>query len=164
MAFWTLIKTLLIPLFIALIVYLALNYAILPFIRSHRHRYNNYIPLNRLSDQTSSLWQRATDRLAARLSRSSWAQSGLILDRSGRDLDDDESLFDDEEGEGMVGFDVDANRRRFGGQRADDEDQPRLSRDLEEGFRDDSDEESHDERLTQSRRQSSASLPESERR
>jgi hypothetical protein len=63
--------------------------------------------------------------------------------------DDDDELFGSEEGEGMVGFNIDDASREalerdrtrspgFDGER-------RLSRDLEEGFRDDSDEEDQEE-------------------
>ena len=56
------------------------------------------------------------------------------------------SLFDEEEGEGMVGFDIDPARRealdRRRNERSDEE--RRLSRELEEGFRDDSDDEDGD--------------------
>jgi hypothetical protein len=57
----------------------------------------------------------------------------------------DEELFDDEEGEGMVGFEIDERRRealerrRSGG--PGEEEAGRLGRDLEEGFRDDSEDE-----------------------
>ena len=53
-----------------------------------------------------------------------------------------ESLFDEEEGEGMVGFNVDASRRdAIARQEEVAITERRLSRDLEEGFRDDSDDE-----------------------
>jgi hypothetical protein len=60
----------------------------------------------------------------------------------------DESLFDEEEGEGMVGFNVDASRRdAIARQEEAAITERRLSRDLEEGFRDDSDDEARsDER------------------
>jgi hypothetical protein len=49
-------------------------------------------------------------------------------------------LFDEEEGEGMVGFNVDASRRdAIVRQEEAAITERRLSRDLEEGFRDDSD-------------------------
>lgn len=54
--------------------------------------------------------------------------------------DSDGSLFGDEEGEGMVGFDVEASRRDAMARQAEAAiTERRLSRDLEEGFRDDSD-------------------------
>ena len=54
------------------------------------------------------------------------------------------SLFDDEEGEDMVGFDIDERRREALERRrnsAGEAEVVRLSRDLEEGFRDDSSDE-----------------------
>jgi hypothetical protein len=51
-----------------------------------------------------------------------------------------ESLFDEEEGEGMVGFNIEASRRdNFARQEYAAITERRLSRELEEGFRDDSD-------------------------
>lgn len=60
--------------------------------------------------------------------------------------DSDGSVFDDEEGEGLVGFDVDSARREALDRRESGgvDEERRLSRELEEGFRDDSDEESSD--------------------
>lgn len=55
----------------------------------------------------------------------------------------EEDLFDDEEGEGMIGFDpIDERRREALEQRRSMmEDNRRLSRELEEGFKDESDDE-----------------------
>jgi len=53
-------------------------------------------------------------------------------------VDPDEELFDDEEGEGMVGFDVGRRERGYG---RDGMEGQRVGRELEEGFRDESDEE-----------------------
>ncbi len=69
---------------------------------------------------------------------SSWNQQRAANRRDS--LDDD--LFDEDDGEGMVGFEVDDARRRELERRVEgDVDRPerRFSRDLEEGFRDDSD-------------------------
>lgn len=71
-----------------------------------------------------------------------------MVDGSGGEQHEDE-LFDDEEGEGMVGFDpIDERRREALEQRRSmiGDDDRRLSRDLEEGFKDDSDDEHEDER------------------
>jgi len=60
-----------------------------------------------------------------------------------RAVGDEDSLFDEEQGEGMVGFDIDERRRHTierGGTMGVEEER-RLSRDLEEGFKDESDEE-----------------------
>lgn len=54
----------------------------------------------------------------------------------------DEGLFEEEEGENMVGFDVDESRRAaLERRRSSTDTDRRLSRDLEEGFKDDSEEE-----------------------
>ena len=61
------------------------------------------------------------------------------------ELHEDE-LFDDEEGEGMVGFDpVDERRREALEQRRSVMDEERLGRELEEGFKDDSGDESEED-------------------
>ena len=57
---------------------------------------------------------------------------------------EEDELFDDEEGEGMVGFDpIDERRREALDQRRSmmGNEQRRLGRELEEGFRDDSEDE-----------------------
>jgi len=64
--------------------------------------------------------------------------------------DSDDGLFDEEEGEGMVGFEVDEGRRQElerGAAMEPDGDERRLSRDLEEGFRDDSDDDQEHGRM-----------------
>ena len=55
--------------------------------------------------------------------------------------DGEGSLFDDEEGEGLVGFPLSGGRRQQLEQTESDSSVPRLSRDLEEGFQDESDDE-----------------------
>jgi len=82
---------------------------------------------------------------------STWAFNNRRRTEHAGDDDDGNSLFGSEEGEGMVGFDVGNERRNGtqggGGRQGDgcpdvlaDSDR-RLSRELEEGFRDDSDDE-----------------------
>ena len=66
--------------------------------------------------------------------------------------DEDDGLFDEEEGEGLVGFDVDPPRRDvLARNHAVPDTQRRLSRDLEEGFRDDSDEEAENTQASMTR-------------
>lgn len=80
---------------------------------------------------------------------STWARARRSAPVDGSDgLDEDDGLFDDEDGEGMVGFDVDAQRREALERRRSGacDGGVRLSRDLEEGFRDDSDDD-EDEQL-----------------
>ena len=79
---------------------------------------------------------------------SRWSRSRRqVVDGSGEHNEDE--LFDDEEGEGLVGFDpIDVRRREALERRRSimGEDDRRLSRDLEEGFKDDSDDEAEDDR------------------
>lgn len=76
---------------------------------------------------------------------SAWGRGRRVIDGSGQH---DDELFDDEEGEGMVGFDpIDERRREALEQRRSMmEEERRLGRELEEGFKDDSDDEHDDVR------------------
>ncbi|PGH10758.1 hypothetical protein AJ80_07408 [Polytolypa hystricis UAMH7299] len=134
----SLAKTLLIPAVISLAVYLILSYAIIPFIRHSRQRYAQYLPLHTISAHTSTLRERVSDALMNFVLPSAWRRRQVVEVQ-----DDDDSVFDAEQGEGMVGFDIDASRRealdRQRGLIIDTD--TRLSRDLEEGFMDDSEDE-----------------------
>ncbi|RWA04949.1 hypothetical protein EKO27_g10157 [Xylaria grammica] len=133
-------KTLLIPAIISLVLFLLLTYLVVPLWRYYRNRYGQYLPLDSISTQTTSLRVRTQDAILRWISSlSRWRSRG----RDRVDMADDESDagFGSEEGEelnNIVGEDprhalsldtshihADSNRR--------------LSRDLEEGFRDDSD-------------------------
>ncbi|KKZ63022.1 hypothetical protein EMCG_02617 [[Emmonsia] crescens] len=153
-------KTLLIPALISLVVYLLLSFLIIPFIRRYRQRYSQYLPLHTVSAHASTLRERASDALMRFLLPSSWRRRQIF---GAQDGGGGGSVFDDEEGEDMVGFEVDdasrrealEERRRSGGgnnhiNNNDDNSErggggmgtdQRLSRDLEEGFMDDSDDE-----------------------
>ncbi|KAK5468064.1 hypothetical protein LTS15_001037 [Exophiala xenobiotica] len=160
-------KTVLIPVFIAAALYLVVFHALLPLYRRHRARYSQYLPLQStsLSSHLPEALQPSSlrDRLSAVFLRlflpSTWAFRNRF-NRRDSVVSADGELFDVESGEAMVGFDVqDRNRRRDGMERqvsnmvaatrtanqvqnaAMDSDR-RLSRDLEEGFRDDSEDES----------------------
>lgn len=143
-------QSLLIPLFLAALLYVALAYVVVPFVRRHRSRYSQYLPMPAGVAETTASWRtRISDALFNLFVPSSWALRGrTVVDGSGGDHNDDE-LFDDEEGEGMVGFDpIDERRREALEQRRSmvGEDERRLSRELEEGFKDDSDDEPEDDR------------------
>ncbi|KAI1197236.1 hypothetical protein F5X97DRAFT_302621 [Nemania serpens] len=134
------IKTLLVPALISLVLFLASTYLILPLWRYYRNRYGQYLPLDTISTQTTSLRIRMQDAIAR------WISSSSRWRLRGRDrvavADDNESDvgFSSEEGEelGDVGEDrrhalsLDTHHQQTDSNR-------RLSRDLEEGFRDDSD-------------------------
>ncbi|EEH41316.1 hypothetical protein PAAG_03602 [Paracoccidioides lutzii Pb01] len=133
------VKTILIPALISLSVYLLLSLLILPFIRRHRQRYAHYLPLHTITAHTSTLRERISDALMRSLLPSSWR---LRHSFGGSHDGDGGSVFDQEEGEDMVGFEMDVERREALERRRGDvvDSQRRLSRDLEEGFMDDSDE------------------------
>ncbi|OCK80279.1 hypothetical protein K432DRAFT_48480 [Lepidopterella palustris CBS 459.81] len=147
------LKTIFVPALISLIVYLLLTYLVLPFVRRHRHRYHQYLPvqtgLESISSGTTSLRHRLSDALYSLFVPTSWRhRHRAVVDGSYGVEHTDDELFDDEEGEGMVGFDIDERRREALERRRSavgDEDR-RLSRDLEEGFKDDSDDEEVDVR------------------
>ncbi|OAL01639.1 hypothetical protein IQ06DRAFT_199052, partial [Phaeosphaeriaceae sp. SRC1lsM3a] len=135
------VKTAFIPLFLAAILYVLLAFVILPFVRRHRSRYSQYLPMPASVTEFPTSWRtKLSDALYNLFAPSTWGRSRRVVDGSGGDHNDDE-LFDDEEGEGMVGFDpIDERRREALEQRRSMmEEERRLGRDLEEGFKDDSD-------------------------
>lgn len=100
------------------------------------------------AESTASWRTKISDALTNLFVPSSWIRGRrVVVDGSGGEHTE-EDLFDDEEGEGMVGFDpVDERRREALEQRRSMmEDDRRLSRELEQGFKDDSDDEHEDER------------------
>ncbi|KAI0491004.1 hypothetical protein F4859DRAFT_508794 [Xylaria cf. heliscus] len=133
------IKTLLIPALISLVLFLVLTYLIVPLWRYYRNRYGQYLPLDTISTQTTSFRIRMQDAIARWISSTSrWR----LRNRDRVAVADDESDvgFGSEEGEELN--EVDEDRRHALSldshhQHADSN--RRLSRDLEEGFRDDSD-------------------------
>jgi hypothetical protein len=89
-------------------------------------------------DTISSTSTTLRDRFSAFITRLA-RPPGRVVD--GRDSTDGD-LFGDEEGESMVGFDYRNHEREVRGGRVESLwSDTRLSRDLEEGFKDDSDEE-----------------------
>ncbi len=141
-----------------------------PLYRRHRARYSQYLPLQSSSLSShlpeslhpSSIRDRASALFLRLILPSTWAFGGRFRRRDSI-ISADGELFDEESGEAMVGFDVqERSRRRDGMERQisnmnaatrtvsrprtisitppTDSDR-RLSRELEEGFRDDSDDE-----------------------
>jgi hypothetical protein len=127
-------QTLLLPLSLASILYILLAHLLLPFVRRHRSRYAQYLPM---SMQSPSSWRtRLSDALYNLFAPGAWTRDARV------DHHHDDELFDDEEGEGMVGFDpLDERRREALEQRRSLVEQQRVGRELEEGFRDDSEDE-----------------------
>ena len=137
-------QTFFIPALISLAIYVLLTFVILPIYRRHRQRYAQYLPLDRISESTSTIWSKTYAFIHSRLHKLPWLRERLARwnRHDNAALDDDDGLFDEEEGEGLVGFDVDATHREaLVRDNARPDLERRLSRDLEEGFRDDSDEE-----------------------
>ncbi|KAF1918159.1 hypothetical protein BDU57DRAFT_411258, partial [Ampelomyces quisqualis] len=135
------LRTILVPLFLAAVLYVLLAFVILPFVRRHRSRYSQYLPMPASVPDFSTSWRtKVSDALYSLFAPSTWVRNRRVVHGSAGDHNDDE-LFDDEEGEGMVGFDpIDERRREALEQRRSIMDEERrLGRDLEEGFKDDSD-------------------------
>ncbi|KAJ5202355.1 hypothetical protein N7449_004434 [Penicillium cf. viridicatum] len=130
-------QTILIPAAIALSIYILASCVIIPFFRRYHQRYSQYLPLHSISAHTLSLRDRIADKLMHFFLPSRWRWGAHIADH------DTESI-DDEEGEMLVGMDMASVRRgTLEQQRRDNlaDRESRLSRDLEEGFMDDSDSE-----------------------
>ncbi|KAL3495658.1 hypothetical protein BJX62DRAFT_195708 [Aspergillus germanicus] len=134
----SLAKTLFIPAIISLTLYVLISFVIVPFFRRYHQRYSQYLPLETITAHTSSLWERIADAVMRRFLPSSWRQQAHITDAQ-----DNISILD-EEGEIMVGMHMDSAHREALERRRSTvvaEDEGRLSRELEEGFMDDSDDE-----------------------
>ncbi|KAI3530576.1 hypothetical protein CABS01_08797 [Colletotrichum abscissum] len=134
------IKTLIVPAIISLILFLVSTYVALPLWRRWRSRYSQYLPLDTISTSTVSLRHRVQNAFARMMVPSTWrrnAHERLVI---ATDASEDGYSSEDGEELGEVGEDTrralteDARRDRHDSTR-------RLSRDLEEGFRDDSDDE-----------------------
>jgi hypothetical protein len=121
---------------------------ILPFVRRHRTRYAQYLPLSVAGADLSlgaENWRtKLSDALYALFMPSTWGLHRRRVVGLGADDDDsDDDDFDADEGEGMVGFEpVDQQRREALEQRRSlATEERRLGRELEQGFKDDSDDE-----------------------
>ncbi|KAI1135108.1 hypothetical protein F5Y05DRAFT_182403 [Hypoxylon sp. FL0543] len=135
------VKTLIIPAVISLILFLVSTYVLVPLWRHYRTRYSQYLPLDTISTHTSSIRGRVQTTIARWLLPSRWRlnlRERLVVGDDASDLG-----FSSEEGEELD--EVDDDRRHalsldtHSPEHVDS--MRRLSRDLEEGFRDDSDEE-----------------------
>ncbi|CBF70914.1 hypothetical protein AN6524.2 [Aspergillus nidulans FGSC A4] len=140
----SLAKTLFIPAVISLALYVLISFIIVPFFRRYHQRYSQYLPLETITAHTSSLWERIADAIMRRFLPSSWRQQAHISDPN-----DNISILD-EEGEIMVGMNMDSAQREALERQRNTvaEDEGRLSRELEEGFMDDSDEEVNQDNWT----------------
>ncbi|KAJ5669193.1 hypothetical protein N7462_010263 [Penicillium macrosclerotiorum] len=134
-------KTILIPASIALSVYILFSCLIIPFFRRYHQRYSQYLPMHTISAHTLSLRDRMADAIMRLFLPSSWRRDAHIPDN-------DNISIDEEEGELMVGMNMSAARREALERHRSTpaEAVSRLSRELEEGFMDDSDEDDTEER------------------
>ncbi|KUJ20082.1 uncharacterized protein LY89DRAFT_470393 [Mollisia scopiformis] len=142
MGLWSLLKTLIIPALISLILYLIISYAIVPLWKRYRGRYSTYLPLDSISTRTTSLRHRIQTAVFSRLIPSTWRRDFGGERYTVSAQDGAGSDFDDEDGEEL--YDIDDGHREalsLDARRGRDLDGRRLSRDLEEGFKDDSDDE-----------------------
>ncbi|KAF4973956.1 hypothetical protein FZEAL_9084 [Fusarium zealandicum] len=126
------VKTLIVPAVISLLLFVLFTYVFIPLWRRYA-RYSQYLPLDSLSSQTSSLFERIASRIAAWRSRREVAFASDTGSEDGLDDDDGEELGHVDE---ATWRQMEADTRA-----ARPENTRRLSRDLEEGFRDDSDDE-----------------------
>ncbi|KAJ5279930.1 hypothetical protein N7478_005302 [Penicillium angulare] len=121
---------------IALTFYVLISFLIIPIFRRYHQRYSQYLPLHSISAHTLSLRDRMADAVMRFFLPRSWQPGAHMEDHANIDIDDDE-------GELMLGMGMDAARREALERRRSTapDTQSRLSRELEEGFMDDSDDE-----------------------
>ncbi|ROW09166.1 hypothetical protein VPNG_05731 [Cytospora leucostoma] len=141
-------RTLITPAIIALIVFLLATYILLPLWRRYRSsRYGAYLPIETISSGTQTLRNRIQNAIARWVVPSTWRErlqdrlvvAGSSESDNGYDSDEGEELDEVPEDEDLRRrLEREAGRSRSSGR---PDLQRRLSRDLEEGFRDDSDEE-----------------------
>ncbi|KFY50493.1 hypothetical protein V496_09325, partial [Pseudogymnoascus sp. VKM F-4515 (FW-2607)] len=136
----TLLATFLVPLAVAAALYVLLTYALIPLYQRHHARYSSYLPLTALSTSTSTFRARLQANIAEYMLPAGWrtdfnAHQYQADSRSGSEAGDDagEELYEFVAGR-RGGVSLDARRGGRGG----GEEVSRLSRDLEEGFADDS--------------------------
>jgi hypothetical protein len=148
----TFVTTILLPALIASILYLLLSVVLIPLWQRYRGRYSRYLPLEAISAQTSTIRERVQDAVGRWILPSRWRQN-FDASRFAVNATVSEHEFDEDDGEEL--YELDGNRREalsLDARRRQEVDGARLSRDLEEGFADDSDEDAADGRATTSRR------------
>lgn len=126
------VKTLVIPAVISLILFLILTFVIVPIWRHYRVRYSQYLPIDAISEHTTGWRYRLTNRLIR-------IASAPLTWRRNREVAS--AAVDLEEGEELGEMDDDIRQvlEAIARSRQGIESTRRLSRDLEEGFIDDSD-------------------------
>ncbi|PNY27733.1 Uncharacterized protein TCAP_02352 [Tolypocladium capitatum] len=128
-----LFKALFVPAVISLLIFLVLTFVLAPIWRRYRNRYGQYLPLDSISDRTSSLRHRIVGRFAGFNPLATFLSARQVVFAHGA-ADDGEELGDVDEDTWRRAVDSHVPSAQLESSR-------RLSRDLEEGFMDDSDEE-----------------------
>ena len=148
----TFLTTILLPALVAGVLYVLLSFVVIPLWQRYRGRYSRYLPLETISAQTSGIRERIQDSVGRWILPSRWRQNFDATHFTVNAAVSDHE-FDEDDGEEL--YELDGNRREalsLDARRRQEVDGARLSRDLEEGFADDSDNDSADERATPSRR------------
>jgi len=134
------VKTLVVPAIISLIIFLVLTYLLVPIWRRYRNRYSQYLPIDTLSERTSSFRYRIQDRIRDFIVNTRWRRGGrdpvVVASEEADFMSDGEELE-----EVVVDGQTNAAGHRRDGRGGRPDNTRRLSRELEEGFMDDSDEE-----------------------
>ncbi|KAK1835813.1 hypothetical protein QBC39DRAFT_128298 [Podospora conica] len=136
-ASFSVIKTLIIPAIISLTLYLLSHFLLIPLWRHYHLRYSTYLPLDTVRTQTSSIRAKVSDWIVRLLAKPMFSRSGATVVVV---ADQDTRASDSEDGE-ELGRVNESTRRAHGQNSGSVDSSRRLSRDLEEGFMDDSDEE-----------------------
>ncbi|RBQ85717.1 hypothetical protein VDGD_08377 [Verticillium dahliae] len=138
-------KVLIVPAVISLILFLTLTFVLAPLWRKTRERYGQYVPVHAIQSSTLSFGQSLRSGVSGLMERSIWRRNASQGVAIGSDHSDDGFASDDGEELGQVN----QNTRQAiaeDARRSSPESTGRLSRDLEEGFRDDSDDEDNGRR------------------
>ncbi|KAG9252327.1 uncharacterized protein F5Z01DRAFT_242102 [Emericellopsis atlantica] len=129
------LKTLVVPAIISLALFVVLSYVLIPAYNRYRTRYSQYLPIESITATGSSLRERVITRIARFANR----REERHMSADALSIDNRDEEIDDSEGEELGAVDARTRRMVASHGRADSADTPRLSRDLEAGFRDDSD-------------------------
>ncbi|KAF2168120.1 hypothetical protein M409DRAFT_21567 [Zasmidium cellare ATCC 36951] len=114
MGFFDVFKIIFIPALIALAIYVIGAFVIAPIIRHQRNRYGQYLPLGSISEHTSSL----RDRISNAITSFIVPRRMVVIDATGSrrgSVSGEEFVFEDADGDRMVGFDVGRSDRQVRG-------------------------------------------------
>ncbi|PHH69958.1 hypothetical protein CDD82_7417 [Ophiocordyceps australis] len=139
----SLFKNLVVPAIISLVIFLVLTFLLAPLWRRYRARYSQYLPLDALSQHTSSLRHRFAHRFAALTPLATFLAGPRAVFAHGAQTQSSASVSDLDDAEELDEIDEVAWRsiQQHVFTVTVPDTTRRLSRDLEEGFMDDSDQE-----------------------